>query len=133
MNQIKAVLFGCAFIVVVMLTMQLAYIFIAVGANMLAKSYPFINALDNYFRYLIGFPVLVFILLTGGYITAATARKNCLLLCFIVGVLTVGTMFISTTDKYSITLSGYLVFIAAVLSPVAGGWYWQRKHAAQAE
>ncbi|MCW9023459.1 MAG: hypothetical protein OQK73_02140 [Gammaproteobacteria bacterium] len=133
MRNIKAVILGIAFIAFAMLVMQLAYIFLAVGYNELAKSMPFLNSINNYFRYLIGMPVFILILMTGGYVTAATAESYRLILSFIVGMLTVGVMLASAIYDYVLTPSGYFLFTVGIFLPMAGGWYWQRKHLIQQE
>ena len=69
MRSLKAIIAGCVFIVVVILLMQLLYIFVAVGYNALAKGYPFLNDISGLFRYIVGIPVFVIIMFAGGYIT----------------------------------------------------------------
>lgn len=128
MKSFKAVFFGCAFIVFVGLVAQLAFIFLAVGYIELAKSLPFLNVIDEYFRYLVGFPIFFLIMLTGGYITASIAEKNVMILCLIVGLLTAGSMLASAVYDYELTISGYFLFGLALVMPMVGGWYWQRKN-----
>ena len=55
MKSIKAIAIGSLFIIILGLVVQLAYIFLAVGYNDLAKSYPFLNEIrclfPNFNRY----------------------------------------------------------------------------------
>jgi len=126
MRSIKAVIVGSLFIVIVGLVIQLAYIFLAVGYNDLAKSHPFLNEIGIYFRYLIGIPIVFLIMFVGGYITADIAKQKILLHCFIVALLTVGAMTVSALDQAELTFTGFAVFVLALASTVAGGLFWKR-------
>jgi hypothetical protein len=126
MKSIKAIVLGILFVLVVILLLQLAYIFIAVGYNALAKSYPYLHEISGIFRYLVGIPVFVVIMFIGGYITADIAGKKVLLHTLAVGVLTSGGMIIPTLEYANLTMTGVVVFILAVGGSVAGGWRWQK-------
>ncbi len=126
MRSIKAIIAGSLFIVVVILLMQLAYIFIAVGYNSLAKHYPLLNDISGYFRYIIGIPAFMLIMFVGGYITAAIANSKVLLHCLAVGFITAGGMILMALQNTNLTLTGIVVFILALGSTAAGGLYWQR-------
>jgi fructose-specific phosphotransferase system IIC component len=126
MRSIKAVIVGSLFIVIVGLVIQLAYIFLAVWYSDLAKSYPFLNEIGIYFRFLVGIPVVFLIMFVGGYITADIAKKNVLLHCLIVALLTVGAMTVSALDQAELTFTGFAVFVLALASTVAGGLFWKR-------
>jgi len=76
MRSIKAIIAGSLFIIAAILLMQLAYVFIAVGYNSLAKHYPFLNDISGYFRYFIGIPVFMLIMFSGGCITAYIADSK---------------------------------------------------------
>lgn len=128
MRSIKAVVAGVLFILVVGLTVQLAYIFLAVGYNTLAKSYPFLNGISIYFRYLLGIPVFFLVMFIGGLLTADIARKKVLLHCLLVAILVVGAMQAAMVDYMALTVSGYMIYGLAIVATLAGGWYWQRKH-----
>ena len=67
MKSLKAIVVGSVFIVVVVLVMQLAYIFIAVAYNALAKDFPFLNDIAGSFRYILGIPIFTMIMFIGGY------------------------------------------------------------------
>lgn len=127
MRSIKAVVAGVLFIVVAGLIIQLAYIFIAVGYNSLAKNYPFLHEISIYFRYLVGIPSFFLVMFAGGLITADVAQKRVLLHCLLVALITIGMMLASVVDYLQLTFSGLVVFILAAASTLAGGWYWQRK------
>lgn len=126
MRSIKAVLVGSLFIIVVGLVVQLAYIFLAVGYNDLAKSHPFLDEIGIYFRFLIGIPIIFLIMFIGGYITADIARQKVQLHCLIVALLTVGTMTVSALDQAELTFTGFVVFVLALAATMAGGLFWQR-------
>ena len=129
MKSIKAITAGCVFVVIVILLMQLLYIFIAVAYNALAKDYPLLNDISGSFRYLIGIPVFVAVMFTGGYITAIIAevadRRKVLLNCMVVGFITAGGMMYSAMEYSSLTMTGIVVFILSLAGTSAGGMYWQ--------
>ncbi len=126
MRSIKAIFAGCAFIIIVMLLMQLVYIFIAVAYNALAKDYPFLNDISGSFRYLIGIPVFVVIMFIGGYITAYIASEKVIPHCIAVGLITAGGMIYPTLENSSLTITGMVIFILALAGAAAGGLYWQK-------
>lgn len=129
MRSIKAIVAGCAFIVIVILLMQLAYIFIAVAYNALAKTYPLLNDISGAFRYLVGIPVFVAIMFAGGYITANIAGENSSKKvwphCVAVGLITAGGMIYSAMENASLTTTGIVIFVLALSASTAGGLYWQ--------
>lgn len=129
MKSIKAIIAGCMFITIVILFMQLAFIFVVVGYNAMAKSYPLLNDISGSFRYLIGIPVFVAVMFTGGYITAYVAsvkdRMKLLAHCMAVGVITTGGIIYSAIGNSSLTLTGIIVIILALVATSAGGLYWQ--------
>ena len=126
MRSIKAIIAGSLFIIVVGLFVELAYIFLAVGYNSLAKSYPFLNVISSYFRYLIGIPVIFLVMFIGGVITADLAQQKVLLHCLIVAGITVGIMILTAMENMQITFSGLVVSLLSLAATVLGGLYWQR-------
>ena len=126
MKSIKAIAAGSVFIIVVILFLQLAFIFIAVAYNALAKDYAFLNDISGYFRYLIGIPVFMVIMFVGGYITANIATKKVWLHCMVVSLLTTGGMMWSALVNTDLTTTGIVVFILALVATIAGGLYWQK-------
>ena len=128
MRSIKAVVAGSLFIIITILLMQLAYIFIAVGYNALAKDYPLLNDIAGSFRYLIGIPLFVVIMFIGGYITADISREKVLLHCALVGLITVSGMIVPTLQNASLTLTGIVLFALAVGATTTGGLYWDKAH-----
>ena len=131
MRSIKAIVAGCLFIIVVILLMQLAFIFIAVGYNALAKDYPFLNEISGSFRYIIGIPIFMVIMFFGGYLTATIADTRVLvrvlLHCLAVGLITTGGMMYSALENTNLTLTGIVVFLLALVATAAGGLYWQTR------
>jgi len=130
MKSIKAILAGCIFIIVVILIVQLAYIFIAVWYNELAKLYPVLNDISGIFRYLIGVPVFVAVMFVGGYVTATIAnmeaRTKVLMHCMVVGLLTAVGMIYPTLENSEITNTGIVIFILAIVATTVGGLYWHK-------
>jgi len=126
MKSIKAIVAGSLFIIFVILLMQLAYIFIAVGYNSIAKHYPFLNDISGYFRYFIGIPVFMLTMFLGGYITAHVATTRVLLHCIAVGTVTAGGMILLAMKNSNLTLTGIVIFILALVATSAGGLYWKR-------
>ena len=128
MRSIKAIVAGSLFIIVVILLMQLAYIFIAVGYNSLAHHYPFLNEISGYFRYFIVIPVFLVIMFFGGYITADITNTRVLLHCIAVGIITAGGTIWLALQNSNLTLTGILIFILALAATLAGGLHWKRGH-----
>ena len=130
MRSVKSIIAGSLFIIISILLMQLAYIFIAVAYNAMAKDYPFLNYISGSFRYLIGIPVFVVTMFLGGYITANIANMKTSikvwLHCIVVGLLTTGGMMYSALENTNITITGIVVFILALGATTAGGLYWQK-------
>ena len=128
MRSIKAIVVGSVFIIVAILLLQLLYIFVAVGYNVLAKDYPFLNDIAGSFRYIVGIPIFIATMFVGGYITAHVAdvgaSKNVCLHCIAVGLITAGGMIYPTLENSEITTTGIVIFILAIAATTAGGWYW---------
>ena len=130
MNSLKAIISGVVLIVVAVLTMQLAYLFIAVGYNDLAKAYPYLNEISGIFRYIIAIPLFLLIMLTGGYLTAAIANKGKLIHCLIVGIIfTVATMWAALANA-EITTSGIIINLLMIGATMVGGLYWKKRNPA---
>jgi hypothetical protein len=126
MRSIKAILAGSLFILVTGLLVELAYVFLAVWYNSLAKSYPFLIEISSYFRYLLGIPIIFIIMFIGGVITADLAQQKVLLHCLIVACITIGVMMVTATENMQVTVSGLVVSLFALAATLSGGWYWQR-------
>jgi hypothetical protein len=130
MKSIKAIVVGSVFIIVVILLLQLLYIFVAVGYNVLAKDFPFLNDIAGSFRYIVGIPIFVATMFVGGYITANIAdmetSTKVWLHCIAVGMITAGGMIYPTLETAEITTTGIVIFILSLLATTAGGWYWQK-------
>ena len=128
MKSIKAIVYGSAFIVITMLFLQLGFIFVAVGYNYLAADFQFLKDISGVFRYLVGIPLFIATLFLGGYITAATIEAksitSILLHCLALGVITVGSMALYAMDYMSLTIAGIVIYLLALCSVVAGGYYW---------
>ena len=127
MNSLKAIISGVIFIFITALLMQLAYIFIAVGYNNLAKTYPYLHEISGVFRYLIAIPVFLGIMFLGGYLTATIARSKELLHSMIVGAITISTMMWFALSNAELTTMGIFINVLMLLCTVLGGWYWMRR------
>ena len=128
MNSLKAVFIGSLFVFIVGSVVQLANVFIAVGYNEFVKSYPSLNGVGDYFRYLVGIPVFLLVMFAGGYIAAAIAAEKALLNSFLVAAVTIGIMLFPALEESDMTTSGFFIFGLAFASTLAGGFYWQRKN-----
>ncbi len=130
MRSIKAILAGIVFIIVVMLLLQLAYIFVAVGYNALAKEFPFLNEIAGMFRYILGIPLFIATMFIGGYITANIANMvasvKIWLHCLVVGLITSVAMLYPTLENAEITITGIVVFVLSLVAATGGGLYWQK-------
>ena len=128
MKSIKAILAGSVFIVITVMIIQLAIVFLTVGYNSLAISFPFLHEISVYFRYLVAYPIFLLVLFMGGYLTASLSQTQVLLHCFLVGVITVGLSMVTALDYMAVTLAGMVLVLLALLSIMAGGLYWRKKH-----
>lgn len=128
MKSIKAILAGSLFIVITVMIVQLSIVFLTVGYNILAESFPFLHEISIYFRYLVAYPVFLLVLFTGGYLTASLSKKQVLVHCFVVGVITVGLSMVTALDYMVVTLTGMVLGLLALLSIMAGGLYWRKNH-----
>lgn len=130
MKSLKAIIAGAVFIIVVILLLQLVYIFIAVAYNALAADYPLLNDIAGSFRYIIGIPVFVATMFAGGYITASIANMEADMKIWlhgiIVGLITAGGMIYPTLGNSDITTTGIVIFVLAIAATTAGGLYWQK-------
>ena len=130
MKSIKAIVAGSVFIIIVILLLQLVYIFVAVGYNALAKDFPLLNDIAGSFRYIIGIPIFIATMFVGGYITANIAksetRAKVLMHCMTVGLITAGGMIYPTLENADITTTGIVIFVLAIAATSVGGLYWQK-------
>ena len=130
LKSLKAILAGFLFIVIVVLVMQLAYIFLAVGYNSLAGSYPVLNTFSGWFKYLIGIPVLVLVIFAGAYISAALSPKRPVVHAVLVALMSAAAMIVPTLEESRLTTTGIVVLILITLAGAAGGLYWQKSRPA---
>ena len=107
--------------------MQLAYIFIAVGYNALAKDYPYLNEISGIFRYLVAIPVFLAIMFTGGYLTAVIANSKERFHSLIVGAIAIVTMMWMALANAELTTRGIVINLLMLLFTVLGGWFWKRR------
>ena len=127
MKSLKAIVVGSLFIIIVGLLVQLAHIFLAVGYNELAKSFPFLHEISGYFRYILGIPVFFLIMFAGGYIAADLAEGKPVLHSSLVALVTIAIMMLGLEEQYEVTVAGVFIFCLALVSAITGGWIWQRQ------
>jgi len=127
MNSIKAIITGVIFTVVAILLMQLVYLIVVVGYNSVAKDYPFLNDLGGTFRYLVAIPVLLIIMLIGGYLTGLIVKTKEMFHAFVVGVITVTLMMWTALKNADLTITGIVIIILMIVATVAGGLLAKRK------
>ena len=126
MRSIKAITAGSVLIVIAILLMQLAYIFIAVGYNALAKDFPILNDITDLLRYLVAIPIFLVIMFVGGFITAEIARTKVTIHCAVVAMITAGGTTLWAMEGGNLTVTGVVMLILALVATVMGGMYWQK-------
>lgn len=126
MSSIKAISAGVVFVLLTVFLLQIAYIFIAVGYNAMAKTYPFLNDIAGSFRYVVGIPLFSAVMFTGGCITAKIARTKIVLHCVVVGLIVAVSMFYPLLQHSNLTVIGIVVFILAIVAATGGGLYCQQ-------
>lgn len=121
---------GSVFVFVAILLLQLMYIFAAVAYKSLTADFPFLDDIAIVFRYLVGIPVVMLTVFAGGYLTANIADMNdntkIGLNCLAVGLVTVSSMMYSALENASMSITGVVVSVLALISTVAGGFYWKK-------
>jgi len=131
MKSIKAIVYGCLFVAIAMLLIQLSYIFLAVGYNSLQADYPLLKEISGIFRYLLAIPVFVITLFAAGYLVAETvdtlSKPKVLIHCLAVGMISVGGMMYMAMGYMTLTLTGVVIFALAQGGAVAGGFYRLRQ------
>lgn len=125
MQYLKSFLAGFSFIVVSGLCIQLAYIFLAVWYIDLVKEFPWVATYGGPVSYLIGIVVYFLLMATGGLLTASIAKKNLLVMCFLVGIASTGLSMLSLQSFSEFTLFSLFFIGSGVLFTIAGGWYWK--------
>lgn len=132
MRSILAIVSGSAFIIFVILLLQLAFLFIAIGYNALAVDYPFLKEIAPLFKYIVALPILVATMFAGGYITAniarINARNNVWIHCFAVGLITVGSMMYAALANANLTITGFVATILAFVALLTGGSFWLKRN-----
>lgn len=126
-NSLKAITLGSLFIVITSLILQLIALFVMVGYTHLEHAYPFLSDISGVFRYLVGIPLFLLILILGGYVTAFFARTNIVFHCFMVGLITSIAMFWLALENATLTTTGIIIFILMMVATIAGGLYWKKK------
>jgi uncharacterized BrkB/YihY/UPF0761 family membrane protein len=124
MNSIKALVSGIIFIIVSILTLQLAYLLITVGFNNLAKTYPALNEIPGVLSYFIVIPVVLLIMYTGGYLTAIISKQknnSGVAHSFLVGAVTVSIMMWMAVENAELTAKGILISILMLVATLIGG------------
>jgi len=130
-KYLSAIFTGAIFIIMVMICLQLAFVFVAVGYNALAIRYEVLNSVTGYFRYLIGIPLLLLVSFFGGYIAAAMAKKRTnyvvWIVCSSAALISQGGMLFTTLEFSKITLTGIVVILLSIIGAITGGQHWLQK------
>ncbi|MCW8826855.1 MAG: hypothetical protein OQK78_10585 [Gammaproteobacteria bacterium] len=125
MRSLLAIVSGSIFIIVVIMILQLAYLFIAIEYKELSADYPLLKEIAPLFRYIVALPVFATTLFAGGYITANIVnmdnRNKVWIHCFFVGLITVGGMMYSALINANLTFTGIVATILAFVALFAGG------------
>ena len=128
MRSIKAIVIGSIFIFIVVVFLGLIYMFIAVGYIKLAANFQFLHDISGLFRYLLGIPIFMATMFSGGYLTAdiANMRTNISVWfhCLIVGMIAIGSMMYPALEYANLSLTGIIVIVLALSASTAGGFYW---------
>jgi len=126
MQYLKAFLAGFLFIVIFGLCIQLAYMFLAMGYVELVRAYPWVATFGGVVSYLVGIVVYFLLMATGGILTASFARKNIVVMCFLVGISSTGLSMLSLQNSDEHTAFSILFVVSGALFTIAGGWYWKQ-------
>lgn len=123
----KALLVGCATILVLGLLVQLAFIFVVVGFNAVAAAWPPLASWGRPLAYVSGALVYFGIMSTAGYISAEIARRHVLLHAFIVGSLVTGASLLSSLGSGKLTAMSFVFLLSGIVFALTGGLIWQRR------
>ncbi|MCF6191096.1 MAG: hypothetical protein L3J51_11500 [Cocleimonas sp.] len=127
-KNVKAILAGVLFIGIAILLMQLIFLLLVVAYNAVASEYSFLKDIRWIFKYLLGIPVLVIIMILGGYITSTIAKTKSILNSIIVGSIVILSMMWSALANSEITISGVIISLAMILAVVFGGGYFKNNN-----
>ena len=126
MRSLKSLAAGFFYIVILGLTLQLVYMFIAIGYADLSAAYPWIKSIGAYLGYATGIAVFFLLMASGGYITASIAKSRIVIHCCIVGASTTLLSLLSSQNNDELTYLGMLFVVAGIVFTVIGGQYWRR-------
>lgn len=125
----KALLIGSIAIIVLGLTVQLVFIFLATGQVVLSRHYPDFATLARVLLYIVGFLGFAAAMLSGGYLTAMYAQRRLITHGVIVGGIAAGLSFWQSLSVGGATVISVLFFLFSILFTVGGALYWGRRHA----
>lgn len=123
----KALLAGSATILVLGLLVQLAFIFVVVGFNAIAASWPPLAPWGRPLAYVSGALVYFGIMSTAGYLTAEIARRHVLLHTLITGSLVTGASLLLSLGGGKLTVMSLAFFLSGMVFALTGGLLWQRR------
>ena len=130
MKSIVAVIAGSIFIIVVILILELIFLFAAVEYKALVPEYPSLENFTFVFRYLIGFPAVLLTMFAGGYMTASIANELSTmklgLHCFALGLIAIISTVLSALENAELTVTGIVMILLTLIATSAGGFYWRR-------
>jgi hypothetical protein len=128
MQSLKSLLTGFFYIVALGLVIQLAFMFLAMGYTELTKTHPWVSTFGAYVGYSAGIIVYFLLMASGGLLTAALARKNILIHCFIVGASTTSLSVLSSQNNDELTYLSLVFVITGIAFTIAGGEYWKQRY-----
>jgi hypothetical protein len=67
--------------------------------------------------------VYFLLMATGGFLTASIAKKNMVVMCFLVGISSTGLSVLSSQNFSEYTGFSILFVVLGILFTIAGGWY----------
>jgi hypothetical protein len=123
----KALLAGCATILVLGLLVQLAFIFVVVGFNAVAASWPPLVPWGRPLAYVSGTLVYFGIMSTAGYLTAEIARRHVLLHALITGSLVTGASLLLSLGSGKLTVMSLAFFLSGIVFTLSGALLWRRR------
>jgi len=132
MKSLKGIFAGIAFIAVVILLLQIAFIFVAVAYNALAKDYLLLQDITGYFRYVVGIPVFIVTMFIGGYITASVADIQTNIIIWLngllVGLLSAAGLIYPTLGHADLTNTGVVIVVLTLMATTLGGLFWKKNN-----
>ena len=124
--SIKALLFGFFYILVLGLSIQLVFLFLAIGYNDLLKDSPLAASIVRIAFYGLGTVVYFFLMASAGYITASIAKVHVVSHGLVVSIAAIGLSLFSSLKSDEFTWVSLVFFALGVTFTLTGVYRWQR-------